>query len=115
MQSHGEQINVKQAALQGFADSQEEFQRLGGLQDTDESGRDAQDAGIGAIWRILSIDRFRKQTSVAQPLAVRERCVEKTHLPFEPVNGTVDPRYASAGTGIGNGISGLKIICTING
>ncbi len=106
----GEGIVGHQTANQGIADAEQEFDRLGRLEQTDDTGQYAQHAGFRAAWRKRGRRRLGIEAAIARPL-VR---LEDGQLTLEAEDAAVHDRFVGDERGIVQQVARREVIGAVD-
>ena len=105
-----ERVEKEQAVQKGEALAQDEFEDFGGLDEADDAGNDAEDAGLGATGREPGRGWFWKKTAVAGAAQVRG---QDAGLALEAEDGAVDVGFLEEHAGIVDQVAGREIVAAI--
>ena len=107
---HRQRVEAHQAAGQGFANTDQQFDRLGGLDHTDHARQHADHTARAAIGCQLCGWGLGEQAAIARPTFI----VEHADLPVETVDGAVHQGFAQLHTGVVDQVAGVEIVGAVD-
>ncbi len=105
-EAHAERVDEQQAADERLADAEDELDDLGGLDDADEAGKDAEHAAFGAA----GDEARRRRLGVEAAVAGAFLGGEDAGLAFEAEDAAVGVGLAGEHAGVVDQVAGLEVV-----
>ena len=108
-EAHGERVDEQKAADERLALAEDELDDLGGLNDADQAGQDAQHAALGAAWNHAGRRRLGIEAAIAGALARGK----DAGLAFEAEDRPVDVGLAQQHAGIVDQVARGEVVSAV--